>query len=91
MFQRILVALDQDADTPVAMDYAFDIAHRYLTSVTGLAVVDIDRIDQSSFGGGIGSMHYAEKLREKLTARTRKRAQELVESCVRRAAYTVPN
>ena len=79
MVKRILVALDQDADTPVAIDFAFDIAHRTLASVTGLAVVDINRIEDTSSGGGIGSMYYAEKLREKLTAQTRLRAQELIE------------
>ena len=78
MVKRILVALDQDADTPVAVDYAFDVAHRYAAEVTGLAVVDIDRIEGTSSGGGIGSMHYANKLREKLTRKTRQRAQELV-------------
>ncbi len=79
MVKRILVALDQDADTPVAVDYAFDVAHRSHAAVTGLAVVDVKRIGESSSGGGIGSMHYANKLREKLTVQTRIRAQELVE------------
>lgn len=79
MVKRILVALDQDADTPVAVDYAFDVAHRNIAGVTGLAVVDVDRIESSSSGGGIGSMYYAEKLREKLTNKTRIRAQELVD------------
>ncbi len=79
MIKRILIALDQDADTPVAVDYAFGVAHRSLAEVTGLAVVDTDRIEESSSGGGIGSMYYAEKLREKLTDRTRKRARELIE------------
>lgn len=79
MVKRILVALDQDADTPVAVDYAFDVAHRNIAEVTGLAVVDVDRIESTSSGGGIGSMYYAEKLREKLTNKTRIRAQELVD------------
>ena len=79
MIKKILVALDQDADTPVAVDYAFDVAHRNLAAVTGLAVVDLKRIQESSTGGGIGSMHFANKLREKLTIQTRTRAQELVE------------
>ncbi len=78
MIKRILVALDQDADTPVAVDYAFDTAHRNRAEVTGLAVVDVNRIEDTSSGGGIGSMYYAEKLREKLTVKTRIRAQELV-------------
>ncbi len=78
MIKRILVALDQDADTPVAVDYAFNAAHRNGAEVTGLAVVDVNRIEDTSSGGGIGSMYYAEKLREKLTVKTRIRAQELV-------------
>ena len=78
MIRRILVALDPDADTPVAIDYAFAIARRYGTEVTGIACVDTERIEDSASGGGIGSMHYAEKLREKLTNQTRKRAQELI-------------
>lgn len=78
MIRRILVALDPDADTPVAIDYAFAIAKRHDTEVTGIACVDTERIEESASGGGIGSMHYADKLREKLTASTRARAQELI-------------
>lgn len=78
MIRRILVALDPDADTPVAIDYAFAIARRYGTEVTGMACVDTERIEDSASGGGIGSMHYAEKLREKLTSQTRARAHELI-------------
>ena len=79
MLKRILVALDQDADTPIAVDYALKVAHKKKAAVTGLAVVDVDRIEETSSGGGIGSMYYAEKLKEKLTNQTRIRAQELVE------------
>lgn len=80
MVKRILVALDQDADTPVAVDYAFDVAVRDNAEVTGLAVVDTDRIQDTTSGGGIGSMYYAEKLSEELTKKTRLRAQELIEA-----------
>jgi nucleotide-binding universal stress UspA family protein len=80
MIRRILVALDPDADTPAAIDFAFSVAKRYSAEVTGIACVDTDRIEGSSSGGGIGSMYYAEKLRKKLTEKTRERAQELIEA-----------
>ena len=80
MIRRILLALDPDKDTPVAMHYAFDIAHRYGAHVTGMAYVDTKRIEESASGGGIGSMFYADKMREKLVATTREKAQELLDS-----------
>ncbi len=80
MLKRILVALDPDSDTPIATEYAAHIARRYEAVVTGLAVVDMGSIEASSRGGGIGSMYYAEKLREKLTAEARTTAQTLIEN-----------
>ena len=77
MIKRILVALDPDSDTQVATQYAVEIAGRSGAVVTGIAVVDMGSIEASSIGGGIGSMYYAEKLRENLTAETRQKAQEL--------------
>jgi nucleotide-binding universal stress UspA family protein len=78
MTQRILVVLDPDSDTPVATDTALAIARRFDAEVTGLALVDKDSIESESMGGGIGSMYYAEKLREKLTEETRDRAHALL-------------
>ncbi len=78
MIKKILVALDPDSDTPVATRYAVDIAKRTDAEVTGLAVVDMGRIEASSRGGGIGSMYYAEKLRENLTSEARETAHELL-------------
>ncbi len=78
MTQRILVVLDPDSDTPVATETAIDIARRHSSSVTGLAFVDKDSIGTDTAGGGIGSYHYAEKLRETLTEETRQRAHELI-------------
>ncbi len=78
MLKRILVALDPDSDTPIATEYAANIARRYDAEVTGLAVVDLGSIEASSRGGGIGSMYYAEKLREKLTSEARATAQALI-------------
>ena len=78
MTQRILVVLDPDSDTPVATQTAIAIARRYDAEVTGLAFVDKDSIESDSLGGGIGSMHYAEKLRDRLTEETRERASGLL-------------
>ncbi|PAP75542.1 universal stress protein [Rubrivirga marina] len=78
MTQRILVVLDPDSDTPIATETAIDIAKRTDGELTGLAFVDKDSIGQEATGGGIGSMYYAEKLRERLTEETRQRANELI-------------
>ncbi len=78
MTQRILVVLDPDSDTPVATETAIDIARRYGGEVTGLAFVDKDSIESESIGGGIGSMYFAERLRDQLADETRERAQELI-------------
>ena len=86
MIRKILLALDPDNDTPVAMHYAFDMAHRYGASVTGMAFVDTKRIEESASGGGIGSMYYAEKLREKLVTTTRSLAQELLDTFAQASA-----
>lgn len=78
MIRNILVALDPDEDTLVAIDYACAIAHDHNASVTGISVVDTRRIEKQGSGGGIGSMHYAEKLKEKWTTQTRAVAQKLI-------------
>ena len=78
MTQRILVVLDPDSDTPIATETAVDIAQRYDGEVTGLAFVDKDSIGNEAVGGGIGSMYFAERLREQLTEETRQRAHELI-------------
>ncbi len=77
MIKRILVALDPDSDTPVATRYAIEIAQRFQSQITGLAVVDMGSIESSVKGGGVGSMYYADKLREELTNEARERAREL--------------
>ena len=78
MIKKILVALDPDSDTPVATQYAVDIARRYGARVTGLAVIDMDSIEAGSRGAGIGAMFYAEKLRERLTTEARNTAHQLI-------------
>lgn len=78
MIKRILVALDPDSDSRVATQYAVRIAQQTGARITGLAVVDTRNIQASSRGGGIGSMYYAEKLRENLTQETREQARMLI-------------
>ena len=80
MIKRILVALDPDADTPAATQTAIEIAGRCGASLTGIALVDRDAIDQETAGGGIGSMYFAEKMNRQLTAEIRLKAQALIES-----------
>ena len=79
MTKRILVVLDTDDDTPVALDTAIDIARRYDGEITCVALVDTDAINADSAGGGIGSMYYAEKLRGQLKEETRATAKTLLD------------
>ncbi|MDA0378587.1 MAG: universal stress protein [Bacteroidetes bacterium] len=53
MIKRILVALDPDSDTVVAVQYAISIAQQTSARITGLAVVDTKNIEASSRGGAI--------------------------------------
>ena len=78
MIKRILVALDVDSDTATATQFANEIAQRYGAEVTGLAVIDQESITADSRGGGIGSMYYAEKLRESTTQETHDKALEII-------------
>jgi nucleotide-binding universal stress UspA family protein len=78
MIQRLLVALDPDADTPVASRYAAEIAQRNEGAVTGLALVNETALKRDTAGGGIGSMHYAEKMRESLSEQLLGKARELL-------------
>ena len=85
MIERILLALDADADTPIATHYALDIAKRHEARVTGLACVDTAHIESSASGGGIGSMYYAEQIKNQLTDETRQKATNLVQKFEERA------
>ncbi len=79
MTKRILVVLDTDDDTTVALDTAIAIARRHSGEVTCVALVDTDAIDADTAGGGIGSMYYAEKLRGQLKQETRSKAKMLLD------------
>lgn len=74
MIKRILVALDPDSDTMVAIRYAVEIATRHGAEVTGLTVVDTR---YRGTAGGIGSVYYQEKTREHSIEESRKKAREL--------------
>ena len=77
MLKRILVALDPDLDTKAATSVAIQIARRHEAQINGLTVVDMESIESSSRGGGIGSFYYGKMLRERLTDESREKAQEI--------------
>lgn len=79
MIKRILVALDPDQDTPVATEYAAEIAVRFDAEVAGLAVVDTEKIArQVGPGGAVGATYYVEKTRKNIVGKARKAGEELV-------------
>jgi nucleotide-binding universal stress UspA family protein len=78
MTKRILAVLDPDDETPVVLDTAIEIAQRHQGEVTCVALVDTGAIDAEATGGGIGSMYYAERLREQLQDETRTKARGLL-------------
>jgi len=79
MIKRILVALDPDQDTPVATQYAADIAQRWDAEVSGLAVIDTKRIAaEIGPGGAVGSMYYMEVSRKHMLDDARETAKALV-------------
>src|SRR6056297_3156505 len=78
MINRILVALDLDIDTPLAMRFAIKLAKKFEASVSGLAVVDTVNIAAQVGGGAIGTIYYAEELRKHMTEDSRKEAARLL-------------
>lgn len=80
MIKRILLALDTDLDTPVAIKYAIKLAEKFKASISGLAVVDLENIYSHVGGGGIGTIYYAEQLRQHMTEEAREKAGELLTS-----------
>ena len=79
MTKRLLVALDLDEDTPIAAQYAVQIARACDGEITGLALVNTSAINADSRGGGIGSMYYAEKLHRELSEEVEAKAQMLLQ------------
>jgi nucleotide-binding universal stress UspA family protein len=78
MIKKILLAIDSDQDSNIAAKYAINLARRHDALVNCLAVIDLQSIESSTRGGGIGSFYYAEKLQEKLTDETRTLARKLM-------------
>ncbi len=78
MIKRILIALDPDVDTQVATIYGIKLARKFDASLTGLAVVDSNQVAAEVSTGDVGSMYYAEELREFMNENTRKVAGKLL-------------
>lgn len=79
MIKRILVALDPDADTPVATRYAAAMAQRFDAEVSGLAVIDTQKIATAvGPGGAVGAMYYANLSKERMTEEARETARTLL-------------
>lgn len=77
MIRNILVGLDLDSDTSIAIQYALKIAERCQAHVTGLALIDSGSIEASARGGGIGSSYLGQRVERKLGAESRDLALEL--------------
>jgi nucleotide-binding universal stress UspA family protein len=80
MIKRILVALDPDADTQIAIRYAIRLAKRFDASLTGLAVVDTSNIHTVIGVGGYGTEYVGQKIWAELAEETQKVASKLLES-----------
>ena len=79
MIKKILVALDPDDDTPIATRYSADVAGRSGAEVSGLAIIDTNRIAaEIGPGGAVGSMHYQETSRKRMLDEARETARSLV-------------
>ena len=75
MLKRILVALSGTSFTPIAVRHSIELARRHGASVTGVTVVDVERLDDVGpvpIGGGAA----AHALAEHRKAVTRERVEE---------------
>jgi nucleotide-binding universal stress UspA family protein len=75
MIKRILIGLGGTPFTPIATQRAIELAKRHEAEVTGITVVDINRLERvgpAPIGGG----GYARRLGEQRIAETRKRIEE---------------
>lgn len=79
MTKRILVALDADADTPVAIRHAVAIARRHEASLTGLAVIDAGHIDPEAQSDSLSGVYQATAVQKGLTSETQQRAEQIIE------------
>lgn len=80
MISKILVALDPDEDTSVAIRYAIYLARQFNAQLSGLAVIDTHQIASEVGGGGIGTIYFQETLRQQLSSEARKTARNLINS-----------
>lgn len=84
MIKRILVALDVDTDTPVAINHAIKLAKTFDASISGLAVVDSANIAADVGGDAIGATYYPdyymENLGEHMTEESREEAGKLLKN-----------
>lgn len=78
MIKRIVVALDPDDDTPIAIQYAIKLAKRFDAEITGLAVIDLGNI-YTGAGGGYGAEYNAMELWKELSEETRNKASKLLD------------
>lgn len=78
MIKRILIALDTDADTPIATQYAISLAQQFNATITGLAVVDISNVYPSGIIGKPDATHHARDLWEELSEESQTIAEKLL-------------
>lgn len=78
MIKRILIALDTDADTPIATQYAISLAKQFNATITGLAVVDISNVYPSGIIGKPDATHHARDLWEELSEESQTIAEKLL-------------
>lgn len=79
MIKQILVALDPDQDTQIAIRYSIALAKRFQAHVTGLAVVDVSNIPIHTGSGTLDLEYYGQEIWESLTRETRDVAQDLLD------------
>ena len=80
MTKRILVALDPDADTPVATRHAISIARRHSASLTGLAVVDAGHVETESHSSSLGGVYHTAAVQDRLTSEAQEHAKQLLKA-----------
>lgn len=80
MIKRILVALDPDEDTQIAIQYSIRLAKRFQASLTGLAVVDTGNIPINAGTTVLDADYYGKQIWENLTKETREVAEKLLNS-----------
>ena len=78
MTKRLLVALDPDADTPVATRHAIRIAQQNDATLTGLVIVDTGHVETESPGDSLGRVYQTKTIQESLTSEAQKHAEKLL-------------